>query len=134
MDNASVFVLEPASVHWLAETFETKTAQHALLGSLAISAEAAHASGTAKGQTEGPDARQLVDLLSEQEVGNIVHDVAAAFPGLPIPREPGRAQLRAIDRLIRQGARERAPAAGRTPSVRGRHVRKQVGVVRTHRI
>jgi hypothetical protein len=32
-----------------------------------------------------------------------------AFPDLPIPREPGRAQLRAIDNLIRQSSRGNTP-------------------------
>jgi hypothetical protein len=36
----SVFDLEPAAAHWLAETFEAESPQRALLDSLAVSAEA----------------------------------------------------------------------------------------------
>jgi hypothetical protein len=131
VDSESVFDLEPAAAHWLAETFEDESAQHALLGSLAMSAEAETAARGAEPLGGGQDARPLLDLLSEQKVGEIVGDVVAAFPDLPIPREPGRAQLRAIDRLIRQGSRERAPG-GKPPSrQRAGRVRTRVGVVRT---
>ena len=100
MDKGSVFDLEPAAVHWLAETFEAESPQHALLDSLALSAEAESAP---RGMRRVGDRGSLRDLLSEDKVGDIVRDVASAFPDLPIPKRPGRAQLRAIDALVRQG-------------------------------
>jgi len=103
VDTPSVFELEPAAVHWLAETFEDETPQHALLDSLAISADAQPTSRGMQRPTVGQVSRPLVDLLSEQKIGEIVEDVVAAYPDLPIPPEPGRAQLRAIDNLIHQG-------------------------------
>jgi len=107
--NGSVFDLEPAAVQWLAETFDDETPQHALLDSLALSADAATTTRGMKRSDAGRDSRPLHDLLSEETVGEIVGDVATAFPNLPIPQKPGRAQLRAIDRLIRQGYRETTP-------------------------
>jgi hypothetical protein len=49
------------------------------------------------------DGRPLRELLSDDKVGEIVEDVAATFPDLPVPQRPGPAQLRAIDQLMRQG-------------------------------
>jgi hypothetical protein len=103
VDKGSVFDLEPAAVHWLAETFEDETPQHALLDSLAMSADVQPTSRGMQRPAVGQVSRPLVDLLSEQKVGEIVEDVAAAFPDLPVPQRPGRAQLRAIDKLIRRG-------------------------------
>jgi hypothetical protein len=100
VDRGSVFDLEPAAVQWLAATFEAESPQHALLGSLALSAEAESAP---RGMRRVGDGGSLRDLLSEDKVGDIVRDVASAFPDLPIPERPGRAQLRAIDVLVRQG-------------------------------
>jgi hypothetical protein len=101
---ASVFDLEPAAAHWLAETFDDASPQHVLLDSLAMSAEPETATrGTVRpGAVHG--SRPLLDYLSEARVGEIVGGVAAAFPDLPIPRQPGRAQRRAIDKLIRGAA------------------------------
>jgi hypothetical protein len=103
VDTGSVFELEPAAVHWLAETFDEQTPQHALLDSLALSAEAEPAPKGMRRVEPGTESRPLVDLLSEEKVGEIVHGVAEAFPELPVPDRPGRAQRRAIDRLIRRG-------------------------------
>jgi hypothetical protein len=103
VDTGSVFELEPAAVHWLAETFDDETPQHALLDSLALSAEAESAPKGMRRVEPSSESRPLLDLLSEEKVGEIVHGVAAAFPELPVPDRPGRAQLRAIDRLIRRG-------------------------------
>jgi hypothetical protein len=99
MDKGSVFDLEPAAVHWLAETFAAESPQHALLDSLALSAEPESAP---RGMRRVGDGGSLRDLLSEDKVGDIVRDVASAFPDMPIPSDPGRAQLRAIDALVRQ--------------------------------
>ncbi len=81
------------------------------------------AKASAVSATAGP--RPLIDLLSEETVGEIVEDVTAAFPGLPIPRQPGHAQLRAIDRLVRQSshrrdASEHGPARRVDPVLRRR--------------
>lgn len=103
MDTGSVFELEPAAVHWLARTFDDETPQHVLLDSLALTAEAESAPRGMRRVEPGPESRSLHDLLSEDKVGEIVGDVATAFPDLPVPQRPGRAQLRAIDRLIRWG-------------------------------
>jgi hypothetical protein len=108
MDQGSVFQLDPAAAHWLAETFDDASPEHALLDSLALSAEADAGRKGLRRIGDQPAARPLRDLLSEETVGEIVEDVAAAFPDLPIPREPGRAQLRAIDSLVGQGSRQRA--------------------------
>ena len=101
MANGSVVDLEPAAAHWLAETFDAETPQHALLDALAMSAEPASA---ARGMRRLGQAYSLRDVLSEENVSEIVGRVAAAFPDLPIPQEPGRRQLRAIDNLMRQGS------------------------------
>ena len=103
MDNGSVFELEPAAVCWLAETFDDETPQHALLDSLALSAEPESAPRGMRRVEPGLESRPLSDLLSEDKVGRIVEGVAQAFPDLPVPDRPGRAQLRAIDRLVRLG-------------------------------
>jgi hypothetical protein len=103
VDKVSVFDLEPAAVHWLAETFDDESPQHALLDSLALSAEAEAPTRGMRRVEVGQASRPLHDLLSEEKVGEIVGEVAAAFPDLPVPQRPGRAQLRAIDKLIRQG-------------------------------
>jgi len=100
VDKGSVFDLEPAAVQWLAETFEAESPQHALLDSLAWSAEAESAP---RGMRRVGDGGCLRDLSSEAKVGDIVRDVASAFPDVPIPKRPGRAQLRPIDKLMRQG-------------------------------
>jgi hypothetical protein len=100
VEKGSVFDLEPAAVQWLAETFEAESPQHALLDSLALSAEPESAP---RGMRRVGDGGSLRDLLSEAKVGDIVRDVASAFPDVPIPKRPGRAQLRAIDALVRQG-------------------------------
>ncbi len=100
MEKGSVFDLEPAAARWLADTFEAESPQRALLDSLALSAEAESAR---PGMRRVGDRGSLRDLLSEDKVGDIVRDVASAFPDLPIPTRPGRAQLRAIDALVRQG-------------------------------
>ncbi len=106
MGSGSVFQLDPAAAHWLAETFDDESPEHALLDSLALSADAAAGrKGLRRVGDAGP--RPLVDLLSEETVGEIVEDVTAAFPGLPIPRQPGHAQFRAIDRLVRQSSGRR---------------------------
>jgi len=110
MGPESVFQLDPAAAHWLAETFDDESPEHALLDSLALSAEAeAGRKGMRRVGDQGP--QPLLHLLSEETVGEIVEDVTAAFPDLPIPRQPGRAQYRAIDKLVRQGSRQRAPQA-----------------------
>jgi hypothetical protein len=113
MDEGSVFQLDPAAAHWLAETFDDASPQHALLDSLALSAEADAGRTGLRRIGDEPSARPLRDLLSEETVGEIVEDVAAAFPDLQIPREPGRAQLRAIDSLVGQGTRQRARNSNR---------------------
>ena len=115
MDPGSVFQLDPAAAHWLAETFDDESPEHALLDSLAFSAEAdAGRKGLRRiGDEHGP--LPLRDLLSEETVGEIVEDVATVFPDLPIPQEPGRAQFRAIDSLVRQGSRQRAPNQSKPP-------------------
>ena len=115
MDQGSVFQLDPAAAHWLAETFDDESPEHALLDSLALSAEADAGRKGLRRIGDQPGPRPLRDLLSEETVGEIVDDVATAFPDLPIPREPGRAQLRAIDSLVGQGSRQRAPKLSRPP-------------------
>ena len=102
MDKGSVFELEPAAVCWLARTFDDETPQHALLDSLALSAEAESVPRGMRRVEPGPESRPLSDLLSEDKVGQIVDGVAQAFPDLPVPNRPGRAQFRAIDRLVRR--------------------------------
>jgi hypothetical protein len=106
---ASVFDLEPAAVQWLAETFQAASPQHALLESLALSAEPGAVGREVRRPGAGRESRPLLDLLSLARVGRSVRKVAMAFPDLPIPREPGRAQLRAIDNLIRQSSRGNPP-------------------------
>jgi len=113
MDQGSVFQLDPAAAHWLAETFDDESPEHALLDSLALSAEADAGRKGLRRIGDQPGPRPLRDLLSEETVGEIVEDVATAFPDLPIPREPGRAQLRAIDSLVGQGSRQRARNSNR---------------------
>jgi hypothetical protein len=113
MDQGSVFQLDPAAAHWLAETFDDESPEHALLDSLALSAEADAGRKGLRRIGDPPGPRPLRDLLSEETVGEIVEDVATAFPDLPIPREPGRAQLRAIDSLVGQGSRQRARNSNR---------------------
>ena len=113
MGQGSVFQLDPAAAHWLAETFDDESPEHALLDSLALSASADAGRKGLRRIGDQPSPRPLRDLLSEETVGEIVEDVATAFPDLPIPREPGRAQLRAIDSLVGQGARQRARNSNR---------------------
>ena len=113
MDQGSVFQLDPAAAHWLAETFDDESPEHALLDSLALSAEADAGRKGLRRIGDQPGPRPLRDLLSEETVGEIVDDVATAFPDLPIPREPGRAQLRAIDSLVGQGSRQRTRNSNR---------------------
>jgi len=113
MDQGSVFQLDPAAAHWLAETFDDESPEHALLDSLALSAEADAGRKGLRRIGDQPGPGPLRDLLSEETVGEIVEDVATAFPDLPIPREPGRAQLRAIDSLVGQGSRQRARNSNR---------------------
>ena len=109
MEEGSVFDLEPAAVQWLAETFHDASPQHALLESLALSAEAEAPRPGMRGAGAGHASRPLLDLLSVARVGKSVRNVATAFPDLPIPKRPGRAQLRAIDNLIRQSSRGNTP-------------------------
>lgn len=109
VERESVFDLEPAAVQWLAETFQDASPQHALLESLALSAEAEAAGRELRHPGAGRESRPLLDLLSVARVGRSVRKVAMAFPDLPIPREPGRAQIRAIDNLIRQSSRGNTP-------------------------
>jgi hypothetical protein len=109
MEEGSVFDLEPAAVQWLAETFQDASPQHALLESLALSAEAEAPRPGMRGAGARHESRPLLDLLSVARVGKSVRNVATAFPDLPIPKRPGRAQLRAIDNLIRQSSRGNTP-------------------------
>jgi hypothetical protein len=127
VEPGSVFQLDPAAAHWLAETFDDESPEHALLDSLALSAEADAGRKGLRRVGDGPAARPLRDLLSEETVGEIVEDVAAAFPDLPIPQEPGREQLRAIDSLVRQGSRQRAPTNLNRPLRRVDSVRRHRG-------
>ena len=113
MNQGSVFQLDPAAAHWLAETFDDASPEHALLDSLALSAEADAGRKGLRRIGDQPGPRPLRDLLSEETVGEIVEDVATAFPDLPIPREPGRAQLRAIDSLVGQGSPQRTRNSNR---------------------
>ena len=101
MDDGSVFRLEPAAVSWLADTFEEETPQRALLDSLALSAEA-RAGADGPGHVDGDMTHTaLFDLIPQDEVQRIAGGVAAAYPALPIPSEPGLDQFRAIDEVIR---------------------------------
>jgi len=109
VEKGSVFELGPASVQWLAETFHGASPQHALLESLALSAEAEAARRGPSDTCAGHKSRRLLDLLSEARVEKSVRNVAAAYPDLPIPREPGQTQLQAIDKFIRHGSREQTP-------------------------
>lgn len=109
MDEASVFDLEPAAVQWLAETFEDASPQHALLESLALSAEVGAVGRELRSAGPGHESRPLLELLSVARVGRIVRRVASAFPDLAIPQQPGQTQLQAIDRFIRQGSRQQTP-------------------------
>ena len=109
VDEGSVFDLEPAAVQWLAETFEDASPQHALLESLALSAEAGAAGRDLPSAGAGHESRRLLDLLSVARTGKCVRKVATAFPSVPIPRQPGQTQLQAIDSFIRQGSRQQTP-------------------------
>jgi hypothetical protein len=49
-----------------------------------------------------PSARPIVDRPTAEKVGEIVARVTAGFPDPPAPRQPGHAQLRAIDKRCRE--------------------------------
>jgi hypothetical protein len=102
MERHSVFYLEPAEVHWLAQTFEHESPQHALLDRLASAAEEETAPPGVTRTGMGQNSRLLIDVLPATKVGEIVQEVGVNFPSLPIPQRPGRAQLGAIDELIRE--------------------------------
>jgi len=108
MERHSVFYLEPAAVHWLAQTFEHESPQHALLDRLASAAEEETVPLGLTRTGVGQHSRLLIDVLPATKVGEIVKEVGVSFPDLPIPQRPGRAQLGAIDKLIRQVPGEKA--------------------------
>ncbi len=98
MDQGSVFQLDPAAAHWLAETFDDASPEHALLDSLALSAEADAGRKGLRRIGDQPGPRPLRDLLSEETVGEIVEDVASSLSG---PADSSRTGARAAagDRL-----------------------------------
>ncbi len=96
-----MFRLEPAAVSWLADTFAKETPQRALLNSLALSAQARAGGGGMQRIGDAKAEAALFDLISRDEVHRIAGGVAAAYPTLPIPAEPGLDQFRAIDDVIR---------------------------------
>ncbi len=102
MEEGSVFDLDPAAAHWLAETFEVGSPEHALLDSLALAAEANAVRRGLRAKDADCEPRPLADLLSRERISLSVSAVAAAFPDLPVPRAPGPSQVQAIDAFVRQ--------------------------------
>jgi len=100
--HGSIFDLDPAAAHWLAETFEVGSPEHALLDSLALAAEANAVRRGLRAKDADGEPRPLADLLSRERISLSVSAVAAAFPDLPVPRSPGPSQVQAIDAFVRQ--------------------------------
>ncbi len=117
--HGSIFDLDPAAAHWLAETFEVGSPEHALLDSLALAAEANAVRRGLRANDADGEPRPLADLLSRERISLSVGAVAAAFPDLPVPRTPGPSQVQAIDAFVRQprSATSRDGMTSRRPRV-----------------